>query len=328
MSSYGAETTSDQVAADLKDQIQGKTILITGVSPGGLGAAAALSIAASSPALIILAGRSESKLAATAATIAAAHPDTPTRTLILDLGSLASVRAAAATVNTWPERIDVLLNNAGIMAQPFALTPEGFESQFGTNHIGHFVFTNLILSKVTRVVNVSSDGHQLSDIHYDDPNFTATPDAYNPWIAYGQAKTANILFAVALAARGVQAYALHPGVIMTNLVAHMGAEETAGLIASIEARGRALKTLQQGAATHVYASFCDEAQVPSGSYLADCRVAEVSKKGPNANFGEDPDGTEEKRMLLRAYAADKENAERLWKLSEELVGEKFEVARK
>lgn len=170
------KTTGAEVAHSLSHQINGKTILTTGVSPNGLGASFVKTIAAHSPKLLILAGRDASKLDQTASDIKSLHPDVSTRTLVLDLGSQKQIREAAAEVNRYEESIDVLVNNAGVMACPYSTTSDGLEMQFGTNHIGHFLFTNLILDKILaspnpRVVNVSSDGHRLSPMRWDDIGF-------------------------------------------------------------------------------------------------------------------------------------------------------------
>jgi NAD(P)-dependent dehydrogenase (short-subunit alcohol dehydrogenase family) len=175
---YDTNTTSDDLLKDLSGEIKGKTILTTGVSPGTLGGHFVLSIAKAQPAALILAGRSLKKSQETADAIKAAHPDIDVRTLQLDLSSFAAVREAAATVNSWKDvpHIDVLVNNAGLMATDFKLTDDGYELQFASNHLGHFLFTNLIISKLLaskapRVVNVSSDGHRLNPIRWADYNF-------------------------------------------------------------------------------------------------------------------------------------------------------------
>lgn len=174
--SYNKETTSEEVASDLSTQIRGKVILTTGVSPGGLGAFFVSAIAKHSPKLLILAGRNTEKVAATAAALAEKVPGIRTRILELDLSDQTQVRCAAAEVNDYAENIDVLVNNAGIMACPYATTKEGLESQFGTMHIGHFLFTNLIMEKILagdgkRIVSVSSDGHRLGPIRFEDVHF-------------------------------------------------------------------------------------------------------------------------------------------------------------
>jgi NAD(P)-dependent dehydrogenase (short-subunit alcohol dehydrogenase family) len=171
-----AESTAEEVAEFCASQIKDKVILTTGVSPGGLGAYFAQTIAAHKPKLLILAARSASKVQETASAISKAHPDVQTRVLILDLGDLKQVWEAAKEVLAYPEEgIDVVLNSAAVMACPYSQTKGGLETQFGTGHIGHFLFTNLILEKVLkvkgRVVNVSSDGHRLGPVRFDDPGF-------------------------------------------------------------------------------------------------------------------------------------------------------------
>jgi NAD(P)-dependent dehydrogenase (short-subunit alcohol dehydrogenase family) len=180
MAKYQFETTGTEVAADCAASIKDKIVLITGVSPGGLGAVFALTIAKYAPRLLILAGRNVGKIEKTAEDISAVAPSVSTRILKLDLSSQRQVREAAREVNGYQEQIDVLVNNSGIMAPPFELTEDGIESQLATNHIGHFLFTNLIVNKiasstdgkqVSRIVNVSSNGYRLSPVRFDDWNF-------------------------------------------------------------------------------------------------------------------------------------------------------------
>jgi NAD(P)-dependent dehydrogenase (short-subunit alcohol dehydrogenase family) len=175
---YNASTTAEELVKNLADEIKGKVILTTGPSSASIGATFVETIAHAQPALLILAGRSTSKLQQTADAITKENSSVPVRLLQLELGSLAAVKRAAAEVNSWSDvpYIDVLVNNAGIMATDFALSPEGYESQFATNHLGHFLFTNLIIDKILassspRIVNVSSDGHRLSPIRWADTNF-------------------------------------------------------------------------------------------------------------------------------------------------------------
>jgi NAD(P)-dependent dehydrogenase (short-subunit alcohol dehydrogenase family) len=171
---FGFETTAEEIAKAYTDQIQGKTILITGVTPNGLGLYAAKTLAAHSPRLLILAARSQRTLDAAVAEINGACA---TKTLLVDLSSIKNVRAAADTVNSWSDvpTIDVVINNAGIMATLFAKTEDGIEQQLATNHIGHFLLTNLIMEKVIaakgRVVSVSSGGHLYGPFRFDDYNF-------------------------------------------------------------------------------------------------------------------------------------------------------------
>ncbi|KAL4953675.1 hypothetical protein BDW69DRAFT_205689 [Aspergillus filifer] len=308
-------TTATELTETFSSQIKDKIVLTTGPSPKSIGAIFAQSIAAAKPALLILAGRNTSKLEQTADVINSTNPGVCVRLLSIDLGSLAAVREAAEEVNSWNDvpHIDVLVNNAGIMGTKFALTADGFESQFATNHLGHFLFTNLIMGKILkasepRVVNVSSDGHRLGPIQWGDYNFKEGK-TYNKWSAYGQSKTANILMAVSLAeklgSKGLLAYSLHPGVIFSTSLSH-GVDNAQAAFGELDALDKALgnvegweefkkKTDQEGAATTVYAAFEPE--------LKDCHVA-------------DP-WTE----TVKPWATDKTEAERLWKLSEKLVGQ-------
>ncbi|EPQ53758.1 NAD P-binding protein [Gloeophyllum trabeum ATCC 11539] len=316
--SFGFETTAEEAAAALSSYIQGKTILVTGVTPGGLGAHFVTVVAAHKPKLLILAGRKPSILEQVAKELESAHPDVKTRTLELDLASQASVRKAAEQVLSWPEPIDVLVNNAAIMACPYSKTVDGLEIQFGTNHIGHFLFTNLIMSKLLqskepRIVNVSSGGHRFSDIRWDDIDFK-DGQVYDKWRAYGQAKTANILFSLALAeklgSKGLKAFSLHPGAIQTNLGRHINQQDIEALTALNKEVGNKVdpttfrfKNLTQGTATHMVAAFDPALDQHNGVYLQDCQLAPEDETKP--------------------YAVDKKSAERLWKLSEEIVGQKF-----
>lgn len=174
---YTKDTTADELTHDFADQIRSKVILTTGVSPNGLGAFFVETIAKAKPKLLILAGRNVSKVEETAKAIASSHPGVATRVLKLDLSSQKQVREAAAEVNAYPEDIDVLVNNAGIMGVPYSKTEDGLESQLAVNHISPFLFTNLIMPKLlasgprARVVNVGSDGYRLGAIRYFDYNF-------------------------------------------------------------------------------------------------------------------------------------------------------------
>ncbi|KAJ4165095.1 hypothetical protein LMH87_006742 [Akanthomyces muscarius] len=318
---YNATATASGLTSDLAAHIKGKVVLTTGVSPKSLGATFVQAIAQGQPALLILAARSPSKLEQTAKAIEAASPGVKVKSLELALDSLAAVRKAAETLLSWTDVpvIDVLVNNAGIMAVEYKLSPDGFESQFATNHLGHFLFTNLILNKIMvssspRIVNVSSDGHRLGHIRWDDYNFDGGK-TYNKWTAYGQSKTANILFSVSLASklgkRGLLSYSLHPGVIGTNLGSHVGDWD------SLRNADRRLgnkegwadfkwKTDDQGAATHVFAAFAPTLNDHNGAYLENSHVADP--------FVE----------TVKPWATSPVEAERLWKLTEELVGQEFQ----
>jgi NAD(P)-dependent dehydrogenase (short-subunit alcohol dehydrogenase family) len=218
----------------------------------------------------------------------------------LDLASLDAVRAGAGAVLDRQPEIDVLVNNAGVMATPPGRTADGFELQLGTNHLGHFLFTALLapaLRDGSRIVNVSSRGHLGSGIHWDDPHYETRE--YNKWQAYGQSKTANILFTRGLARRGFTAYAVHPGMIVTELYRYLPDDERAAVQnRPASSDGTPTKTVPQGAATIVWAATGDG--IASGSYLADCQVAEAA-----------------------AHATDPDEVERLWTWSEEQVGQTF-----
>lgn len=176
---YTSRSTGEEVAADLSAQIRDKVILITGVSPGGLGAEFAVTVAKHSPAFLILANRNIERADETAQRIKDSSPNVPTRLLKLDLASQNQVRKAAAEVYGYKEKIHVLVNNAGIMAGPYKVSPDSIEQQFATNHIGHFLFTNLIMNKLIsdnnswqgRVINVSSSGYRLGPVRFGDWGF-------------------------------------------------------------------------------------------------------------------------------------------------------------
>ncbi|KAF7551512.1 hypothetical protein G7Z17_g4949 [Cylindrodendrum hubeiense] len=304
MSKYNAKTSVHELVSDYAQIISGKIILTTGVTPNSLGHIFTSAVAAASPALLILAGRNAAKLQQTADAIAAAHPGARTRNLVVDLSSLASVRKAAGEVNSWADvpRVDVVVNNAGVMAVDFALTPDGFETQFAASHIGHFLLTNLIMDKILasespRVVNVSSDGHRLGPIRWADPHFSAS---------HSQAKTANNLFALSLAGklgkRGLQAYSLHPGVIMTTgLGNHIGDEfKSLGFQGGFDA-----VPVEVGTATHAFAAFDPSIADHNGAYLIKCRVGD-----PYVD-------------TLKPWATSPIEADKLWVLSEKLVGQEF-----
>ncbi|KZF19590.1 short-chain dehydrogenase [Xylona heveae TC161] len=319
MQEFKETTTVDEVADAFAEHIKGKTVLITGINKTGLGGEAARAIARKQPSLIILAGRTTSKLREVEEEIRALAPSVKTRLLELDLNSQKHVRQAAAEVNKYPEPIEVLINNAGVMFPPYQLSDDGIESTFAIDHIGHFLFTNLIMPRIVaagpgaRIINISSRGHQFSDVFFDDWNFN-DGKSYDKMKAYGQAKTANILFSRSLAQKlkrkGILSFSVHPGKILhTELGRFMSKEMLVawGIIDKdgnlLETPGMMNKTLAQGAATHLVAGFDPSIVDRSGEYLQDCHI-ETDDISP--------------------YAKSEEGAERLWKLSEKLVGQKFE----
>ncbi|SPO04403.1 probable short-chain dehydrogenase [Cephalotrichum gorgonifer] len=321
--SSNTHPTAQDLAAQLASEIKGKVILTTGVSPGGLGDAFVRAIASVHPSLLILAGRNTTKTQATADAIVKAYPEVRVRTLQLDLESLDAVRGAAEEVISWEDvpSIDAVVNNAGIMAVEFALTVDGYERQFATNHLGPFLFTNLIMEKLLAtekptIVNVSSDGHRLSPVRFADYNFN-NGESYNKWTAYGQSKSANMLFALSLAEKlgpklNLHAFSLHPGVIMTNLGNHLDLEtsftalrDLDKLLGNVEGfQEREFKDLDHGAATTVFA-FDPKLKDHNGAYLQDCHVADPWKD------------------TVLPWGTSTVSAARLWKLSEQLVGQEF-----
>jgi len=317
---FGEKSTTEDVLAGI--DLTGKRILVTGVS-AGLGVETARALVAHG-AEVVGAARDVAKAErATADVRAAAEAGKGAFSIVeLDLASLASVRACADALNADGRPFDVIIANAGVMVPPFGHTADGFETQFGTNHLGHFVLINRIaplLKDGGRLVNLSSAGHRYSDVDLDDPNFEHTP--YEPWIGYGRSKTANILFAVEFDRRhrdrGVRATAVHPGGIQTELSRHMDEGQLAALVASInETAAEAgtpafeFKTIPQGAATSVWAAIVADPAEVGGKYCEDCHVAEL-QEGEGIRGG------------VRAYALDAERAKALWAKSEELVGERY-----
>ena len=314
---FGPETTTDEVLQGI--DLTGKRILVTGVS-AGLGVETARALVAHGAHVVGAARNLDKARAATEPVLAQAASGGSLELVELDLASLASVRACADALVAAGQPFDVVIANAGVMATPKGQTVDGFETQFGTNHLGHFVLVNRIASLMrsgSRLVNLSSAGHRYADVDLDDPNFERTP--YTPFVAYGRSKTANILFAFEFDRRhrgdGIRATAVHPGGIQTELGRHMTPEIRQEMAASIEASARAgtpftYKTIPQGAATSVWAGVVAPADLVGGTYCEDCHVAEFAE-GITLRSG------------VRAYALDPERAKALWARSEEMVGKRF-----
>lgn len=314
MSAFGWSSTTDEVLAG-KD-LSGTSVFITGAN-SGLGQETARAMAAKG-AHIIMAGRDQAKLDEAVAAIRGTVPKAQLDTLTVDLASLESIRAATSRARQRFHKIDLLINNAGVMACPFMHTADGFEMQFGTNHLGHFALTAELMplverGKAKRIVNLSSRGHHFAPVDFDDPNFVTRP--YDPWVSYGQSKTANVLFTVGLEQRfavlGIHAYAVHPGGIQTNLGRHMTEEMVAALMQRVTSSdsGFEWKTIPQGAATSCWAATAPELEGKGGVYCEDCHVAELDDESASSG--------------VRSYALNPSYADRLWKLSEELTGAKF-----
>jgi NAD(P)-dependent dehydrogenase (short-subunit alcohol dehydrogenase family) len=311
---FNAESTTDQVMAGV--DLTGKTAVVTGGS-AGLGIETGR-VLAGAGARVVMVGRDPEKLAAAVEGIRGAQPAAQIEQEVMDLADLDSVRAAAARLLERCPEIQLLINNAGVMACPLERTAQGFELQFGTNHIGHFLFTcllapSLLAAAPGRIVNLSSAGHRFGGIDFDDPNYERRD--YDKWQAYGQSKTANALFSVALEKRlgdrGVHAYAVHPGMIITELGRHLEQSDIDALTARAEDMPTGFKSVPAGAATSVWAASSVDLEGRGGIYLEDCHVAEVGD--PQSGHGVAP------------YAIDPGAAERLWSLSEQLVGQQFEL---
>ena len=318
MRAFSAESTTDEVLEGV--DLSGRTVAITGAS-SGLGEESARALSATGARVLMLA-RDREKNAGAAQRIRATVSDADLALYPVDLADLASIESFAGAVGADIDRIDVLLNNAGVMGCPEGRTADGFETQFGTNHLGHFALTArlmpmLLAADRPRVVTLSSGGHRISDVVLDDPNFQMAD--YDPWIAYGRSKSANARFAAELARRHGErliSVSVHPGAIVTNLGRHLTPEMIERLMArraENEAGGQGggglrFKSVEAGAATQVWAATAVEVAGHNGAYLADCGPTIV---GPG----------ETGRM---AYLDDAETSTRLWALSEELVGLTFD----
>jgi NAD(P)-dependent dehydrogenase (short-subunit alcohol dehydrogenase family) len=309
---YAPQLLMDKpTALDVVDGVDltGKTCVITGAS-AGLGREAARALAATG-AHVVLAARNAAALEETQQWLREDVPDAKTSAVRLDLTSLVSVRAAAKAIQDFAPVIDVLMNNAGVMFTPFGRTADGFEMQFGTNHLGHFELTRLLTPQLVaaegaRIVILSSEGHRMADVDLDDPNWERRE--YDKFAAYGASKTANVLHMVELDRRlrysGVRAYSVHPGVVATSLARHMTRDDFDNL-SQLAPAGPGTKTTdvrrdftmpEHGAATQVWAAVSQELADVGSVYLANCRI----------------------RDNVAPYALDKDRAMALWELSESL----------
>jgi NAD(P)-dependent dehydrogenase (short-subunit alcohol dehydrogenase family) len=321
---FGYTSTTEDVLSGVN--LNGQRILVTGVS-AGLGVETARALVAHG-AHVIGAARDLAKAEGVTAEVCSATSSNggSFELIELDLASLASCRAAAQKLLDKGEPLDIIIANAGVMATPFGHTTDGFETQFGTNHLGHFVFVNRIaplLREGGRFISVASSGHRFSNVDLADPNFEHT--SYEPFVAYGRSKTANILFAVAFdqrhKARGIRATALHPGGIATELGRHLDDGAIDNMLAQMNkdlaAEGKPpfqWKTIPQGAATSVWTAVVAPADEIGGQYCENCHVGKLV--ADDVKISAISEG-------VRAYALDPANAEALWKKSEEMVGETF-----
>lgn len=329
------------VAATFSEKIQNKIILVTGANADGIGGATMMALAKQAPKLLIAAGRNLVKFRKLIEIIEAAHPQVAIRALELDLSSQASCRATAAEIiadNGIPQ-LDIIINDAGIMNIPQRqFSHEGIEMHFAVNHIGHFLLTNLVMPKLqhaarafppdsVRIVNVASRGTIYGPVRFSDWNFdkevnelppeerpdfeamaaahTIVPGAYNPMLAYSQSKTANILFSVGLTRRlhkdfGIMSLAVHPGVVETELTRH-AAEEMKVTAQRLKAKSFFFKAPAQDAATQLVAAL-DPVLDSADCCLSDCQIADWAPQ----------------------WSTDPATADRLWRLSEQIVGQSFE----
>ncbi|MCR6482289.1 SDR family NAD(P)-dependent oxidoreductase [Amycolatopsis sp. OK19-0408] len=300
-SGFGATSTAAEVLDGI--DLTGTLALVTGGYSGiGLETTRALT---SAGAHVLVPARRR----ATAEEALDGIPDTTIDEL--DLAVLGSVRAFADRFLATGRRLALVVDSAGVMACPETRVGPGWEAQFATNHLGHFALVNHLWPAIAdgaRVVSVASNGHHFSPIRWADPHFRT---GYDKWLAYGQAKTANVLFAVHLDAlgrdRGIRAFALHPGAIMTNLGRHIAREEliAQGWIDEHGTPSDLFKTPEAGAATQVWAATSPQLDGHGGVYLENCDIAEVTTDGDTG---------------VRAYAIDPAEAARLWTLSAELTG--------
>lgn len=312
-SGFPAKTDGSVVIADL--DLGGKTAIVTG-GYSGIGLETTRALAAKGVSVIVPV-RSPEKAAETLAGI-----EGDVKTASLDLSDLASVRQFGASMVDQLDRLDMLLNNAGIMACPETRVGPGWESQFGVNHMGHFALTQALMPLLektdgARVVSLSSTGHKVSDIRWDDIQFESND--YDKWQAYGQSKTANALFANGLSRRlkdtGGLAFAVHPGGIFTPLQRHLPQEEMVAL-GWIEENGEpsalakaGFKTPEQGCSTTLWAATSAKLAGKPGVYCEDCDVAKPTEEGsPTARW-----------MGVNPHACSDESAEKLWEISESLL---------
>jgi len=320
MSDFSATSTTDDVLAGV--DLRGKRIFITGVS-AGLGIETARALVARGADVVGAARDLEkARLAINGVRLAAETGGGGFDLVELDLASLASVRACSDKLVAAGKMFDVVIANAGVMATPSGTTVDGFETQFGTNHLGHFLLINRIQPLIVdngRLVNLSSSGHRVADVDLADPSFERSE--YDPWIAYGRSKTANSLFAVEFdrrhRERGVRACAVMPGIINTELGRHMTPEQLDAIMASLKEASEKTgappldyKTIEQGAATSVWAAIIADGDIAGGRYCENCGVADIADDDASSNG-------------VRSYALDGSSAKLLWAKSEELVGERF-----
>jgi len=317
---FDRNSTSDDVLEG--SDLRGKRVFITGVS-SGLGLESARALAAHGAAVIGTARDLEKARRETAVVRDVAGQSGGSFDIVaMDLADLSSVRTVAESVVEDGRSLDLVIANAGIMATPFGHTTDGFELQFGTNVLGHFVLGNRLaplMQEGARLIVLSSNAHRIADVDLDDPNFDRKP--YEPWAAYGASKTADALFAVAFDARnrerGVRAASIHPGTIQTDLTRNLDPAEFQAAFKAMNDQHIALgnppfepKTIPQGAATTLWVGIVADSTIIGGKYCEDCGVGQVLE---NANVSAFAPG-------VLAYALNPERADAFWAKAVELVG--------
>lgn len=324
MAHFNNHTSAEEVCNAFSAQIKGRAFLITGTSAKGMGAKYALVLAKHGPAQILLLSRSQEKVDPVITDIRATNPGVDVKFIQCELSDQDSVRRAARTLldDATVPKIDVVINNAGMMAtKDYTVDRQGIELQLSSNHIGHFLLTNLLMPKIlaagegARIVNITSHGHRIGPFRFDDPSFGGG-EQYDAWEAYGQSKTANVLFSIELARRlqdrGVQAFSVDPGLVMTTgLGEHIDfMAEFPALLAAAEKNNPGLlwtlegqeKNDSQGCSSGLMAALNPEWKDRSGAYISHCQVGEALE-----------------------YARDLDNAKKLWAYSEEVTGQKFDI---
>ena len=328
MSKWNKETTTNEILEGL--DLSGKKVLVTGAS-GGLGEETARALAAAG-ASVIMAARDNTKNLEAKERILSSNSEAKLELHELNLASLEDVRSSAEEFLSKNESLDLLVNNAGIMCTPFGHTTDGFEQQFGVNHLGHYLLTGLMMpalekSGASRVVCLSSGAHLICGVNLDDPMFERRD--YDGWDSYGQSKSANALFAREFdrryAEKGIHAFSVHPGMIFTELGRHMTEEDMASLMERRKAQISAdedsnssdnmmsPKTVEAGAATTVWACVEKSLESQGGHYLADCQLGV-----PLASEDSSPGS-----CSMASHILDDKAAGELWELSEQLTGGVF-----
>jgi NAD(P)-dependent dehydrogenase (short-subunit alcohol dehydrogenase family) len=312
-SGFGHDTPAAEVVAGV--DLSGKTVFITG-GYSGIGTETVKALHGAG-ARVILAGRSPDKAKET---LGALHDDVTV--LPLDLIDPASIEACADLVAKATTTIDLFIGNAAIMACPLARDPRGYESQFATNHLGHFQLAARLWPLVAaagagaRVVALSSLAHKRSAVSVDDPHYQNRP--YEKWAAYGQAKTANALFALQLDAlakdKGIRAFSVHPGGIMTNLGRYLTEEDVEGFRAQASSGKLRWKTPESGAATTVWAATSPQLAGMGGVYCENCDIAQMTDEDRDAST-----------TGVMSHACDPVTAAKLWEISEAMTGVKFSI---